>query len=153
MATQFISQSQDVRPDFEDMEDVLVSMVTGVEPFKVEKFPDNWRNYVEKKLVNCDGAILTAIRQITRSKKATGGTAWSFITDFVIVFKSYRDTEAHTKGWSLIGKVCDSVDDKLFNFDGEQYTSLVTEAVHVTNVNEYWVWVVRANVRPTLALD
>lgn len=141
-----------IAPDLESMELAIMNEVVGIEPLEVERFPASWRDFVQDRLVSLDGAVLLALRAVSKVAIDEVRSAWALSIDFVIIFKSHASEAGHVGGYRMIEAVIESLDQKAIIFGDVQYTMSTEGAQFIAQLDEHWIWNVRSSVRPTFSM-
>jgi len=138
--------------DLPSLEIGLGDLINDIGPLEVERFPDDFRSYIDTKFTTTDGVVLISLRTIDPIILHEGATGFSFTFDLVVLFKSLYGTDAHTGGYRIISGIITSLADQTLLDNDVHYAIVPKGARFIDQQNNIWIWAVRVQVRPTLSL-
>ena len=148
----YIDIESNVIGDINLLEEALIELVGDIDPFRVERFPDDWQSYLRDELMNCNGAVLLSLREMSAVSHSESGSKFSFRIEYVLLSRSMRDVDSHESGYRIVESLINSIHGKQFSWNRTHYMSNVQRCVFVDKMDEFHVWAVRSEVKPLLSI-
>ena len=142
----------DIPVDIEALEAALKAHLEPVtDPFDVEPFPADFREYLEVGMANCDGKILQISRGGDMQSVTESFDAPMYRSDLVLLFRSaIQDQQQHTGGYKILKAMIESLHGKLLVIQSQPFRCKIATWRFIDRIENIYVWAVRLEAKHKL---